>query len=168
MTTKQKTLISWVGLRGSVPIILATFPLTAGIPQADIYFNIVFFVVIASVFIQGTSIPFVSRKLKLDAPFKNRKPYPIEFHKMEGMDTDLTEIVVPHISETVGKKIGDLDIPEKCVIVLISRGERFISPISSTVLHGGDILLVLTDERSLSRCQDILSRAKESKPSQEV
>ena len=72
MNMRKKAMVAWVGLRGSVPIILATFPFMAGIAQADSIFNIVFFIVIASVLIQGTSIPVVAKVLKLDLPWTNK------------------------------------------------------------------------------------------------
>ncbi len=160
MNLREKTLISWVGLRGSVPITLATFPFTAGLPQADIYFNIVFFVVIASVFIQGTSIPFVSKILKLDAPLVEKKSYPIEFRKMEGIDADLTEVIVPPNSEFAGKRISDLNSCHKCLIVLISRANKFMIPSPSFVIKSGDLLLVLSNDEDLEHLQDVLAKLK--------
>jgi len=157
MNLRKKTLLAWVGLRGSVPIILATFLFTAGIPQADVYFNIVFFVVIASVFIQGTSIPFVSKILRLDVPLVRKKSYPLEFEKREGIDAELTDIIVPYNSEAVGKAIYKLNIPAKALIVLISRAEKFIVPSGSTVIEGGDVLLILANDEDLKKVQDTLT-----------
>jgi len=167
ISLRQKTLISWVGLRGSVPIILATFPFTAGLPQAEIYFNIVFFVVIASVFIQGTSIPFISRILKLDAPLLERKSYPIEFQKVKGIDADLTEVIVPHNSEIVGKRIDELNPLHKCVLVLISRADKFVIPAPYVVIEGGDVLLVLANDDDLKQLQDVLAKLKSPADSSE-
>lgn len=161
LSLRKKIMVSWVGLRGSVPIILATFPFTAGLPQADVYFNVVFFVVIASVFIQGTSIPIVSKMLKLDAPFTDRKPYPIEFEKVEGIDADLNDLIVPYNSEAIGKTIRDLNVPEKCLIMLISRNDKFVIPAGSTVIQGGDVLLVLANAEDFSVLQSALARLKE-------
>jgi cell volume regulation protein A len=161
MGIRKKIMIAWVGLRGSVPIILATFPFMAGIPQADIYFNIVFFVVIASVFIQGTSIPFVSKILNLDVPFAYRKSYPIEFEKTDGIDAELTDIIVPYNSSVVGKKISDLNIPEKCLIMLISRNDKFIIPSGSVIIEGGDVLLVLASTADFLALQQTLAQLNE-------
>ncbi|HQO37537.1 MAG TPA: potassium/proton antiporter [Candidatus Omnitrophota bacterium] len=156
MSIRKKTMLSWVGLRGAVPIILATFPFTAGIPQADVYFNIVFFVVIASVFIQGTSIPFVSKLLKEDLPLIGKKSYPIEFEKTEGIDAELTDLIVPYNSEAAGKMIRDLNVPEKCLIMLISRNDKFVIPSGTTVIEGGDVLLVLANKTDFSVFQQTI------------
>ncbi|MDD2703120.1 MAG: potassium/proton antiporter [Candidatus Omnitrophica bacterium] len=153
----KKLMIAWVGLRGSVPIILATFPFTAGLPQADVYFNIVFFVVVTSVFIQGTSIPIVSKLLKLDAPLVEKKSYPIEFEKVESIDADLNDLIVPYNSEAIGKTIRELNVPEKCLIMLISRNEKFVIPAGATVIQGGDVLLVLANAEDFSALQKILA-----------
>lgn len=157
---KKKAMIAWVGLRGSVPIILATFPFMAGIPQADTIFNVVFFVVIASVFIQGTSIPAVSKLLKVDAPWAKKINYPIEFEKTEEIDAELTDLIVPYDSEVVGKRIGDLRIPDKCLVVLISREGKFVIPSGSTVIEGGDVLLVLANIKDFTSFNEIVSHLK--------
>lgn len=157
MNIRKKAMIAWVGLRGSVPIILATFPFMAGIPQADTIFNIVFFVVFASVLIQGTSIPLVSKILKLDVPMVNRINYPIEFEKTEGIDAELTDIIVPYNSESVGKMIRDINVPDKCLIVLISRNNKFVIPSGPTIIEGGDVLLVLANEADLKLFQGTLA-----------
>ncbi|MFA5096749.1 MAG: cation:proton antiporter, partial [Candidatus Omnitrophota bacterium] len=160
ISTRKKTMVAWVGLRGSVPIILATFPFMAGIPQADIIFNIVFFIVIASVLIQGTSIPAVSRILKLDAPWTHRAKYPIEFEKTKGINAELMDAIVPYNSEAAGKMIRDLSIPEKCLIMLISRNDKFIIPSGPTVIEGGDVLLVLSNNEDFAEFQKTLSHLK--------
>ena len=162
MGWQKKTMVSWVGLRGAVPIILATFPFTAGLPQAEVYFNVVFFVVIASVFIQGTSLPFVSKLLKLDSPLAEKKSYPIEFEKVEGMDAELTDIIVPYDSQVVGRRIADLGVPEKCLIVLISRDGKFVIPAGSTLIEGGDVLLVLADPVDRAIFQETVVRFKDN------
>lgn len=156
MNGRKKAMIAWVGLRGSVPIILATFPFMAGISQADTIFNIVFFIVIASVLIQGTSIPAISKMLKVDAPWTDKTRYPIEFEKTEGIDAELTDIIVPYNSGAVGKMIRDLNVPEKCLIMLISRNDKFVIPAGPTVIEGGDVLLVLANTEDLLAFQQAL------------
>ncbi|MCK9266677.1 potassium/proton antiporter [bacterium] len=157
---REKTLISWVGLRGSVPIILATFPFTAGVPHADVYFNIVFFVVIISVFVQGASIPFVAKLLKLDAPLIEKKSYPIEFEKIEGMAAKLVDIVVPYDSQIVGKKIEEFCSLHKCIIVLISRGDKYLMPFPAVVLEEGDVLLVLANQEDIKQLQSVVKKSR--------
>lgn len=156
LTLRKKAMVAWVGLRGAVPIILATFPFVAGIPKAETIFNIVFFVVIASVFIQGTSIPWVARLLRLDAPLPGRQSHPIEFERTEAIDADLTDVIVPYGSGAVGLTLGDLKLPEKCLVVMIGRGTRYIIPSGQTALEEGDVLLVLAGEEDLARLQRIV------------
>lgn len=154
----EKAMVSWVGLRGAVPIILATFPLLAGMAQAETIFNVVFFVVITSIMIQGASLPFVARLLRVDAPLPDTRYYPIEFEKREGIDAELTDTIVPYNSEAVGKRIGDLNVPPECLIVLISRGDKFVIPSGATVIEGGDVFLVLANETDLAFLRQSLSR----------
>ncbi len=160
MDMRMKTMIAWVGLKGSAPIILATFPFMAGIPQADTIFNIVFFVVLASVFIQGQTIQLLARALKLDVPLAAKINYPIEFEKTEAIDAELTDVIIPYGSKAIGRKIGGLGVPEKCLIVLVSREGKFLVPSGSTVIEGGDVLLVLANKEDLAGFQQSLIPVK--------
>lgn len=161
----EKGMISWVGLRGAVPIILATFPLLADIPQAQTMFNIVFFVVLTSVLLQGTSIPFVAKLLKVQAPYDARKRFPIEFDQTEGMDAFLENIIVPYNSVVVKKAIFELKVPPRALIVLISRNEKFIIPSGSTLIEGGDVLLILANEKDFKALQHTVAKLSEEKAS---
>jgi cell volume regulation protein A len=148
---REKTFISWVGLRGAAPIILATFPLLAGLQQANLIFNVVFFVVLTSVLLQGTSIPLIARWLKVDAPAIPKRVYPIEFTPMDGLKSELKELPIPLDSSIVGKAIVELRLPNDFLVVLIARDNDFLLPSGGTVLQGGDTLLVLSDEKSLDK-----------------
>ncbi len=152
----EKLMISWVGLRGAVPIILATFPLLAGVGNAHVIFNIVFFVVLTSVLIQGTSIPFVSRLLHVDTPLDAKIKFPIELEHAEGMDASLQDIIVPYNSSAAGKMLAELKIPAQALVVLISRGEEFIVPNGSTRVEEGDVLLVLANTDDFKAVQKTL------------
>jgi cell volume regulation protein A len=153
---RRSLLVAWVGLRGAVPVILATFPLTAGVERADAMFNIVFFVVIASAFIQGTTIPFVARLLGLRAPPDDRSSYPIEFEKTDAIDAEMTDVIVPYGSAAAGRTVAELGVPEKCLILLVVRGESYEVPSGSTVIEGGDVLLVLANAAGLAALQQKL------------
>lgn len=139
LTRRDKTLISWVGLRGAAPIILATFPLLAGVPEAQSIFNVVFFVVLTSVLIQGTTIPLVARWLTLNAPAPAPQPA-LREHAGE----HLVEIEIKEASPAAGKRIIDLRLPEQVLIVLIARNAEHIVPTGSTELQAGDHILVAT------------------------
>ncbi len=159
---KEKTLVSWVGLRGAVPIVLATFPLLAGLPDSKLIFNVVFFIVLTSALLQGWSIPVVARLLHLDAPLETRRRYPIEFAPMEGVDTELVDLIVPFSSALAGKSIVELDLPQDSLIVLISRNDNFIVPSGGTVLQEGDTVLVLVNRNNLPLFRAIFAQLRES------
>jgi cell volume regulation protein A len=150
------SMIAWVGLRGAAPIILATFPLLSGLVQAPQIFHIVFFVVLASIVIQGMSIPFVAKMFNVDTPLGRRRKYPIEFERSEAIPATLTDLIVPYESIAVGKSIFELQIPSKTLIVLISRDDKFIIPNGSTRIDGGDVLLVLADDKDIAALQTSL------------
>ncbi|MBI4419151.1 MAG: potassium/proton antiporter [Ignavibacteriales bacterium] len=120
-TWREKAFISWVGLRGAVPIILATFPLLARLPGANVMFYLVFFTVLTSALFQGWSIPLAAKVLNVAGKSGQKKRYPLEFSRIEDSDTDLVDLTVPYHSDVVGKSIVDLGIPEDSLVVLISR-----------------------------------------------
>ncbi|MBI4594938.1 MAG: potassium/proton antiporter [Candidatus Tectomicrobia bacterium] len=157
MSIRENLMISWVGLRGAVPIILATFPLLAGIPKLEMIFNIVFFVVITSALFQGPTIPMMARWLRVEAPLPERTVYPIAYEPTEKMKCDLVELEIPDNSPIVNKQLVEIGFPSGALIVLISRNNEFLIPDGRTVLQAGDRLLVLADKEILSAVRTILA-----------
>jgi cell volume regulation protein A len=151
MGLREKIFVSWVGLRGAVPIVLAIFPLLAKAPQADFMFNIVFFVVLASVLVQGTSIPAVARWLGVDAPVVPRRVFPLEYNPTAGLQSELRELAVPAGSPAAGKSLVALRLPAEALVVLVARGNEYLVPGGGTTLEEGDALLLLADEEAFSR-----------------
>lgn len=149
-------MVSWVGLRGAVPIILATFPLVEGIPQAELIFDVVFFVVLTSVLVQGTTIPLVARWLRVDTPLHERRTAPLELVDSPNGTTDLHELVVAADGPAAGRQLVDLGLPDGTLIVLIGRGDDFAVPQGSTVLHPGDTVLLLAHREALPRARAIV------------
>lgn len=146
---RDKLFISWVGLRGAVPIILATYPMLAGLPNADLIFNVVFFVVLTSVLLQGTTLPLAARWLSVDAPAVEKRRYPIKFTPMSGLKSELKELLVPEGSAMANQQVVDLGLPAEFLIVMIARGEDFLISSGGTQILEGDVLLVLSDAESL-------------------
>jgi cell volume regulation protein A len=155
MKLNEKLMISWVGLRGAVPIVLATFPLLAGMPRAEIIFDLVFFIVLTSILLQGTSMPLLARWLKLEAPVRN-KVHPLELERTAGVNSQLVDVEVPDESAVVGKQIVGAGFPRGALIVLIGRGNEFIVPNGGTVIEPADRLLVLADEEDLGKTRSIV------------
>lgn len=159
--TNEKHMISWVGLRGAAPIILATFVLMANTPNAAAIFNIVFFVVITSVLLQGTTLPFIAKLLKVDAPLQQRRYSPIEFEQREGVDAELVELMVPYNAEAAGKPIYELNLPPDCLVTLVCRNDKYVMASGKTILEEGDVVLALVNKESLKRLQEIINKVRQ-------
>lgn len=144
MSLAERVMVSWVGLRGAVPIILATFPLISGISNANMIFNVVFFVVLTSILVQGSTIPFVARRLGLEAQLKPLPEYP----ETAGWEPLIRLKVLPG-SAADGKQIADLNLSDDIWIAVLRRDGHPIRPSGSTVLQAGDILSVQSGELSL-------------------
>lgn len=157
---REKILVSWVGLRGSVPIVLATFPLLAGFDADHFIFNLVFFIVLTSVLFQGTTIPFVARLLKVDAPMVRKHNYSIDFDGSSKSEMKLEDFIVPFGSKAANQPILNLGFPKDSLVTLIIRGEDYITPRGDTVLEEGDVLLLLASNESLPMVQKILNKKK--------
>jgi cell volume regulation protein A len=153
---KDKAMVAWVGLRGAVPIILATFPLLAGVPQAAMIFNLVFFIVLTSVLLQGTSIPLVARWLKVDEPLKRRLDASPSWDAPARLKSGLIEVTIPESSVAVGQRVLDLGLPPRTFLLLIGRNGQCFVPDGSTVLEAHDSLLVFTDHASAFRLRATL------------
>ena len=147
MRMRRRVYISWVGLRGAVPIVFATYPLLAGIEKADMIFNIVFFIALTSILIQGTSLGVVAKWLKVSRPSKEKILSPSEQFMEEHPKTEMREIGIGETNKTVGKRIVDLEFPRSAIIAMIKRDEKYITPDGSTVIEEGDVLIVLSDSK---------------------
>lgn len=148
MRTRRRFYISWVGLRGAVPIVFATYPLLAGIEKANMIFNIVFFISITSLLIQGTSLGRIAKWLHVALPERVKPKSAVEEFLADSAKTMMTEIIIPEGSYPVKKKIVDLHMPGSALIALINRGNKFITPNGSTTIEAGDMLIVLSDNKS--------------------
>jgi potassium/hydrogen antiporter len=158
---RERLFVSWVGLRGAVPIVLATFPLLAGLQDAELIFNVVFFIVLTSAMFQGWSIPLIARLLHLNSPVDRRLKSPIEFAPVPGVDTELVDIMVPYNSSVAGRSIVELGLPHDTLIVLISRDDNFVVPSGGTIVQEGDTILVLVNRATLPRVREIFSQVRD-------
>lgn len=144
---RSKALISWVGLRGAVPIVFATYPLIAGAEKAHMIFNIVFFISLTSVLIQGTSLPLVARWLGLTLPEKVKQRTLTDMELADSIKSVLTEILVSEHSNAIGKQVVMLALPKTTLVSIIQRNGKYITPNGSTVLESGDKLYILSENK---------------------
>ena len=145
---RSKLFVAWVGLRGSVPIVFATYPLLAGIPKADLIFNLVFFISVTSVILQGTSLSYVARILHVAVPEKARKRRDFDFEAGDNIKSEMKEFTLTPGSTAVERRIVDLNVPPGVTILAIKRNNVFIAPNGSTKLMAGDILSVLAEDKT--------------------
>lgn len=143
---RDKIFISWVGLRGAVPIVFATYPLLAGLEKAGMMFNLVFFISLTSVLLQGTTLSRVARLLHVTLPDKVRRRSPLDIALSEDFKSEFIEIDISHDSPAIGKQVMELDFPKRALIVLIKRKGKYITPNGATVIEGGDALLILAED----------------------
>ncbi|MDO5523897.1 MAG: potassium/proton antiporter [Bacteroidia bacterium] len=144
---RDKAYISWVGLRGAVPIIFAILPLAANVPGARTIFNIVFVITIVSLLIQGTSLPMVAKWLGLaEMPDKYKKFEDFDVEFSEDIKSAMTEIIITAETLAHGKNLMEMPLPDKTLAVMVKRGDRFFVPTGQTELHESDKLLVISDD----------------------
>jgi potassium/hydrogen antiporter len=140
---REISLVSWVGLRGSVPIILAIFPLIFGLTGAELIFNVVFFVVLISATLQGSTLPLIARKLKLTLPPPVTPAATLEITALGDVDADIVEYTLGESSRAVGRRLSQLALPDSTVMAMISRNSKVIPPRGSTLLQAGDQLFMV-------------------------
>lgn len=147
---RKKLFLSWVGLRGAVPIVFATYPLLAGVEYAGMIFHIVFFISATSILIQGTTIPLMAKWLHVSVPEKLKRKFPIDFELKEHSTSELVELDIPANSPAIGKAIVQLKLPKTSHIVMIHRGNLYVTPSGETVVQQGDHMLVMADSKETS------------------
>ena len=148
ISTASKSFISWVGLRGAAPILFATYPVVENVEGADLIFNIVFFITLLSLVIQGSSITGSARLLKLneDMP-EEENTFGVEVPEEAGK---LAEITLTEESLLHGNTLKELKLPEGMLVMMIKREDKFIVPNGSVELRAGDRLLIISDHENNS------------------
>lgn len=143
-TTRARVYISWVGLRGAVPIIFATYPLmSAEIPNARMIFNIVFFVTIVSLLVQGTTVSAMARWLGLVGKSEEKEIFNVALP--DEIKSAMSEIELTDEALSGGNKLMNLSLPDNTLVVMVKRGEQYFVPKGHTHLQSGDRLLVISD-----------------------
>lgn len=158
MLGKKKLYLSWVGLRGAVPIVFATYPLIAGIEKAEMIFNIVFFISVSSVLIQGTTLTIIAKWLGVALPEEAKLKTPLDYIVSDTAKALMKEITIPEHSFPVNKKIVDLHFPKTAIIAMINREGKFITPSGSTEILANDTLIVLCEtQKGIGKVYECLS-----------
>jgi len=147
LNTRKKLFLSWVGLRGAAPIVFATFPMIAGIQYADTIFNLVFFISVTSVVLQGSTLPIVARWLHVSVPGSIKRKFPIDIELRDDQKSELVELDIPNDSKVIGKQIVQIGLPKTAHIVLIHRNGKYITASGETTIEGKDHLLVMGDNK---------------------
>ncbi len=163
-TGRELLLISWVGLKGAVPVILATYPLLAGLEAGPIIFNVVFFVVLTSALVQGGTLPWVARKLRLEEPLIPQTPLSLEITSLRDVDAEIIDYSVFDSSPAAGRLLRDLALPEGAVVAMIARDRALIPPRGSTEIRSGDHLFLVVNHESRLPVDALFARRRGEPP----
>jgi cell volume regulation protein A len=157
----ERLLLGWAGLRGGTPIVFATFPVTAGIDDGMLMFNVAFFVVLLSTMLQGTTIQPVARLLRVTSD-EAAIPAPlVEPVLLNRLGAEVVQFPVRPDDAVVGRPVRELGLPREALLNIIVRGERAIPPRGSTVIEAGDQLHVLVRQEVAVEFRDLLRRWRE-------
>jgi potassium/hydrogen antiporter len=143
---REQAFLSWAGLRGAVPIVFATFPVVAGVPHSDRVLNVVFVLVVIYTLVQGPSLPFVARWLRL-TPRETTRQILVESAPLDVLDAELLTMTIPPTSGLHAVSVLELRLPDPSVITLIIREGHSFVPSPDTRLETGDELLIVTTRK---------------------
>ena len=141
ISARSKVFISWVGLRGAVPIIFAIYPVVKQVPGSDEIFNIVFFITLLSLVLQGGTIVSSAQKLDLLLPSEPESQFEVELPEEAGEQTETT--ITEEILAEKGNTLRDLQLPKGVLVVFVKRDDKYIIPNGSLKLQVGDHLLMI-------------------------
>ncbi len=140
---REQFFLCWVGLRGAVPIVLATFPVLAGVPAGRYLFDVVFFVVLVSVLLQGGSVGWLTRKLSLESGAPPPPPAVLEVASAHDLEGELLAFYIGEASAVAGSPLSEVPFPGEAAVVMVVRGRTLIAPRGSTILRPGDHVYVV-------------------------
>jgi cell volume regulation protein A len=155
-TNRERAFLGWAGLRGAVPIVLGTFVLSSHVASRETIFNAVFFVVLVSALVQGTSLEWVARRLGVEDPTLRPAVAPLEVGTHSPLDLVEFEVAPEHAID--GARVRELGLPRSSLIAVVARGDETIPPRGSTVVEAGDRLYVLTPRSLRPELEDAFAR----------
>jgi cell volume regulation protein A len=158
---REVTFVAWVGLRGAVPVMLATFPVLAGVEGASRVFDLVFFVVVVSAVVQGTTIRALARWLGIQAPLTPAPRAVLEVLSTQALRGEVVSYYVEAASAVAGSRISELPIPDGSAVMLVVRGRELVAARGRTVLHPGDHVYVFTTPPEKPFVQLLFGREEE-------
>ncbi|KAB8125910.1 potassium/proton antiporter [Gracilibacillus oryzae] len=153
---REKIFLSWAGLRGAVPIVLATFPLLAGIEDSQMIFNVVFFVVLTSTLLQGSTITPFAKVLNLTGPKKVESTHSLELVSIGKANAEIVEYEVNEESLIRDSTIKNIDLPKDVLINAIIRQNDLVTPTGDTQIQTGDILYILVSKQRKNELNEVL------------
>jgi cell volume regulation protein A len=153
--------IGWVGLRGAVPIILATFPVLAGAPGGERLFTLVFFIVVVNAIVPGATVAWVTRKLHLESDEPPAPAAVLEIESRQPLEGALLSYYVDEALAVTGVPLADLPFPEGAAVTMIVRGHTLIAPKGTTVLEPGDHVYIVAGTADLALIHLMFGRAEE-------
>lgn len=160
---REKLFLSWVGLKGAVPITLAIFPLMAQIDGATMIFDVVFFVVLVSAVVQGSSMNWMAQRLNLSVPPRRESPVTLEISSLHEIDADIVDYYIDANTRVAGKSIRELALPEEVVVALVVRRNQSRLPKGSFRIEAGDHVLLVVHRDVRKVVDRIFARTRADK-----
>ena len=154
---KEKFFLTWGGIKGAVPIVLATYPLANGLDENGFIFDTIFFAVFLSCIIQGTTLAPLSKLLQFTEKKRPDSPHTVELHSLQASDVDMFDLYVESNARCAHKTIAELNLDKEVLISSIVRGGKIIFPKGSTVIEPEDILYVLAHSARIGEIADRLN-----------
>jgi cell volume regulation protein A len=159
-TMRERLFVMWGGIKGAVPIVLASYPAAYGLDPQGSIFNIIFFAVLLSCVVQGSTMGPLAKLLKLTVPPTPHSPYSVELHSLRKSDTDMFELRIGERSMASGRCIRDLGLPNDVIISSIVRKEKIVPPKGTTCLEAEDLLFVLAPKGRIDDVSRILNEER--------
>jgi cell volume regulation protein A len=164
---REQIFIAWVGLRGAVPIVLALFPALAGLPESSVYFNVAFFVVLASLAVQGWTVAPLAQALRLKLP-QEHAPYYSEFVEVPGQASlRLLGYRVTELSEAIGRGVNQLPLPSGVRVVAAFRDGKPLDSISQMEIASGDLVYLITTDEHMRLLDHLFVPADDAEESEQ-